>query len=219
MKFRLTYEGVLRSTQGEARPHQTEPLAAHKHHIRREIHKQLKELWRTEPFLSTHKVSRADAQSRPVSDEDSYWGTDPKEQLPWDMAIADLYKENGYRFVPLVRDAAHLLCSLDILFLRRDTPGSIIHAGDIDNRIKTVIDALRKPHNPNELKGNETPAEGEDPFYCLLEDDRQVSHLSVETDRLLDPPAPKNTDASMVRLVITVNVRPYYNTLLNLMFA
>jgi len=160
MKFRLTYEGELRSTQGEARPHQTEPLAAHKHRIRREFHQQMKELWRTEPFLSTHKVSQADMKSRPVADEGSYWGSDPKEQRPWDLAIADLYRENGYRFVPLVRDEVSLLCSLDILFLRRDPPGSIIHAGDIDNRIKTVIDALRKPHNTNELAGNEARQKG-----------------------------------------------------------
>ena len=219
MKFRLTYEGELRATQGEARPHQTEPMAAHKHKIRRAFHWQMKELWRTEPFLSTYQVSRADMKSRPVSDEGSYWGSDPNEQKPWDQAIAELYKENGYRFVPLVRDEISLLCALDILFLRRDMPGAVIHAGDIDNRVKTVIDALRKPHNANELAGNEVPGEGEDPFYCLLEDDKQVSHLSVETDRLLDPPLPGNADASMARLVITVTVRPYYNTLLNLSFA
>lgn len=214
MKFRLTYHGELR-----AAAHHTDPKAAHKHRIRREFHQQMKELWRTEPFLSTHKVSRADMKSRRVSDGGSHWGDDPEEKRRWDLAIADTYRQNGYRFVPLVRDEASLLCSLDVLFLRHDMPGSVIHEGAIDNRIKTVIDALRKPHNASELAGNEVPAEGEDPFYCLLEDDKQMSHLSVETDRLLDPPTGKNADASLAHLVITVTVRPYYNTLLNLSFA
>jgi hypothetical protein len=78
------------------------------------------------------------------------------------------------------------------LFLRRDIPGSAIGAGDLDNRIKTLIDTLRRPLNANKARGNEMPAEGEDPFYCLLEDDRLVSHLEVETDTLLDTPTGDN---------------------------
>ena len=64
-----------------------------------------------------------------------------------------------------------LLCSLNILFLRRDIPGSALSAGDIDNRIKTVIDALRRPRHANELAYHATPAADEDPFFRLLEDD------------------------------------------------
>lgn len=78
--------------------------------------------------------------------------------------VADLYRQNGYRFVPLVREDWSLMCSISILFLRRDFPGSVIQAGDIDNRIKTIIDALRIPKHAQELVGNETPLEGEDPF-------------------------------------------------------
>jgi hypothetical protein len=122
--------------------------------------------------------------------------------------------------LPLVIDKFALACSLDILFLRKDAPGSALDAGDIDNRIKTVIDALRPPKKPNEFIGDEmkqiVPEDDQDPFYCLLEDDKQVSHFSVETDRLLDPP---NADASNVRLIITVELRPYYTTMFNLSFA
>jgi hypothetical protein len=88
--------------------------------------------------------------------------------------------------------------------------------GDIDNRLKTIIDALRLPGNAKELVGYETPAEGEDPFYCLLEDDKQVTQLSVETDTLLDP---LKNDKFFVRLVITVDIHPYYVTMFNLSFA
>jgi hypothetical protein len=109
---------------------------------------------------------------------------------------------------------------LQILFLRRDAPGSVIIAGDLDNRIKTLIDALRRPLNANELRGNETPGEGEDPFYCLLEDDKLVSHLEVETDTILDPPKNNSPEElRRVRTVITVEIKPYYVTLFNLSFA
>ena len=134
--------------------------------------------------------------------------------------IADRYNEFGYRFVPLVREEISLLCSLHILFLRRDgRPGSVIQGGDIDNRIKTLIDGLRRPRNGSELVGHETPAPGEDPFYVLMEDDNQVSHLEVETDVLLDPPTDTEADARKVRLVVTVELRPYDITLFNLSFA
>ena len=91
--------------------------------------------------------------------------------------MARLYNEYGYRFVPLVRDSWSLLCSLEILFLRRDASDlSVITAGDIDNRVKTIIDTLRRPRNQTELVGSDkAPREGEDPFFVPLEDDKQVS--------------------------------------------
>jgi hypothetical protein len=122
--------------------------------------------------------------------------------------------------VPLVREEYSLLCSLNILFLRRDIPGSVVSAGDLDNRIKTLIDSLRRPQNKNELRGNEAPGDGEDPFYCLLEDDRLVSQLEVETDTLLDPPRGNTqADRRQVRLTITVDLKPYNVTLFNLSFS
>ena len=82
-----------------------------------------------------------------------------------------------------------------------------------------MIDALRRPRHPNELVGNEKPAEAEDPFFCLMEDDSQVSHLAVETDALLEPSAGSKTDAQLAHLVITVDVKPYYATNFNLSFS
>jgi hypothetical protein len=115
-----------------------------------------------------------------------------------------------------VREQLFLTCSLDILFLRRDTPGgAITPAGDIDNRIKTVIDALRRPRYQAELAENETPGEGEDPFFCLMEDDSQVDKFSVATDALLDP----TKDNQQAMVVIAVEVRPYHTTTFNLSFG
>jgi hypothetical protein len=77
----------------------------------------------------------------------------------------------NYQFVPLVREQLSLLCSLDILFLRPDVPGKAIQSsGDIDNRLKTLFDALRMPQNDTELGPYASPGEGEEPFYCLLEE-------------------------------------------------
>jgi hypothetical protein len=174
-------------------------------------------------FLSEHIVDAHWASKSAVPANQvglaAVWGGGPEPQrLPMSEAIANAYRENGYRFVPLVREEFELLCSLDILFLRRDFSAGVVSAGDLDNRIKTLIDALRKPHNANELRGNETPGPGEDPFFCLLEDDDLVTALSVETDILLDPP---NGDAgqSQVKIVISVELKPNNVTMFNLSFA
>jgi len=52
----------------------------------------------------------------------------------------------------------------------------------------------------------------------LLEDDNQVSGLSVETDTLLDPPSSLTGDKD-VKLLITVNIRPYDVDMFNLSFT
>jgi hypothetical protein len=221
MRFRLTYEGELRPTQGEAREQQANPLAAHKHSIRRQFHRQLQQLWATSKFLTECRVApQLYAAPRSISDDSWYWPADPDEKIPYVDAVASNYHQFGYRFVPLVREQIFLACSLDILFLRRDMPGgAITSAGDIDNRIKTLIDALRRPKYAQELVGNETPGDGEDPFFCLMEDDSQVGRFSVETDVLLDPLIGNDVDQRRAKVVVTVEVKPYYSTPFNLSFA
>jgi hypothetical protein len=120
--------------------------------------------------------------------------------------MANNYSRCGYRFVPLICKAEGLACALDILFLRRDNPGDlIISGGDIDNRIKTLFDALRMPQECQELTGF-SPEEGENPFFCLLEDDALITHVSINTDRLLTPLRGENS-LSEVHLVIHVKIK------------
>jgi hypothetical protein len=52
------------------------------------------------------------------------------------------------------------------------------------------------------------PQEGEDPFYVLMDDDRRVNHLEVETDTALEPDPDSPANESYVRLVISVEIRP-----------
>ena len=224
MKFRLTYNGELRPTQREPIDNQRNPLAAHKHQVRRRFHKQLKHLWATDRFLSRYQISPENPNigtNRKAAADSMYamWAPSEDELKPLVDVVAARHAKLGYRFVPLVTEYFDLLCSLHILFLRHDVPGSAIQAGDIDNRIKTLIDALRIPNNQAELVGDDaSPRDDEDPFFCLLQDDNQVSGFSVETDTLLEPPDGGSDDRN-VKIVVTVELRPYFATPFNLSFV
>src|SRR6185437_9442927 len=98
-----------------------------------------------------------------------------------------------------------MVAELSITFLRPEPPGSLVtQGGDIDNRLKTLFDALRMPKDISELPPGDAPAEGETPFFCLLEDDNLITKIAVNTDRLLKPP-PK---PSHVVLLIHVTTKP-----------
>jgi hypothetical protein len=100
-------------------------------------------------------------------------------------------------FVPLVRESYALGCSLSILFMRNEPVGRVYHGGDLDNRIKTLLDALTIP------QANQVCADTEREMHVLLEDDSRVTGVSVDTCQLLsNPDKPKNE----VRLVIGVTV-------------
>lgn len=94
------------------------------------------------------------------------------------------FHRGSHNFVPLVREQEDTYCSLNILFLRRDHPGKIVSGGgDLDNRLKTLMDALRVPDTAAGLP--DVPEEGFDPIFCLLQDDAQITALQVVTDRIL----------------------------------
>jgi len=58
-----------------------------------------------------------------------------------------------------------------------------------------------------EIHEDEKPSDDETPFFTLLDDDKVVSKLSVETDMLYSPTgAAKEVDS---RLVIKVKAKPY----------
>ena len=221
MRFRLTYSGPLLSSN----PAAPEKRIEHKHDIRRKIHPQLRELWRTSRPL-------ADKTIRP---DPAYWGVlppnaesifadmAPKVDIPYSEALARCYEHCGYRYVPLVRKEIDLTCAVRVLVLRRDIPGAVLPGRDIDNRIKTLIDALTMPapqQGPPMKNGAPLlPDVEEDPFYVLLDDDRRISHLEVETDTALEVSDVNPSDESFVRLVATIEIRPTRMTIFNLDFA
>jgi hypothetical protein len=185
MEFRLLYKGPLRSAQSKN-------CVAEKHRLRKHFHRQLKEQWAKEPILLRHVTERF--VPWPANEGETFKGTPPDWMMlhpsqPGGRAfieiIADEYQRCGFRFVPLARKKNGFTCALDILFLRRGHPGDLIVSGDLDNRLKTLIDSLKIPRECSEVKS--TPEAGEDPFFCLMEDDSLITKLHVTTDRLLTP--------------------------------
>ena len=114
-----------------------------------------------------------------------------------------------FNFTPMVwylKGTLH--CSLDILFLRRDVRGSASSsAGDIDNRLKTLLDALTIP-SKQQLPNGVTPRQDQEPFYCLFEDDCLVTHLSVEMDQWLAPQEGGGSKSREALVIVNVNVEP-----------
>lgn len=166
------------------------------------FHTQLKRLWESDAFLSGEYDTKGFG-----------WQGEGKAQLS--ELVARQYPMFGRRWVPLVIEDFNLSCSLRILFLRREPPGSVIKTGDIDNRVKTLFDALRMPQNLSEVFENDQPEPGEDPMFVLLRDDDLITHLEIETDMLWEPPTEAKGGADHVRVVIDVNLRPsrvsYFN--------
>ncbi len=213
MKLILTYEGDLPSLQNKKGKRGNERL----HAIRQQFHPQLKEHWATSTFLNEWKMWPSDFERQNSLTPSSISRNSAGDKyVPVTELVPEAHKVSGLRFIPLVRKGWFLNCSLDILFLRRDPPGSVINHGDIDNRIKTLIDALRMP-DTNQLSDGIEPGSDEDPFYVLMEDDELLTQLNVETQRLLTPAT--SSDDKSVKLIIRVDVSPYRITMDNLSFG
>lgn len=228
MRFRLTYDGPLLSSQpthltdkcGNPTP---DKRGEHKHRIRQHFHHQLKEQWATNKFLRFARYSASDASLFPEAA--LQWPFDKNKMYPLKELLSECYthhKDVGYKYVPLVWVDMSLACSLRILCLRKDHDDAVLPGRDIDNRMKTLVDALRMPslgQGPPMRDGNVLPpSDDEKPFFVLLDDDRRITHLEVETDADLAP-APAGTDESYVRMVITVDVRPTTFLMDNLSFS
>ncbi len=196
MRFRLTYDGMLRSSSND-------PRLEEKWSIRKHLQPQLAELWDTHPALQGHAMG----YGGPLTIDMTTLDPDVPIRLQQNKERLQGYRAtvagHPHTFLPLVRSELLLTCSLDILFLRKDSPGSVVQAGDLDNRLTTLFDGLRMPRDKNEMASVETL--GANPFHCLLEDDKLVTSLTVRTDRLLSRP---NADKNEVRLIMDVIVSP-----------
>lgn len=101
----------------------------------------------------------------------------------------------------LVSEGNDLLAELDITILRPAIPGALInHGGDLDNRLKTLLDALRIPDS-GELSSDWTPHEDEVPFHCLLSDDKLVTSIAIRSDRLLEPASGAHPEQEVLAIV------------------
>jgi len=198
MEFRLLYDGELAGNSAKARD---------KHAIRKQLHPQLRRLWNTEIRLRQYAahVGLMSSVSVPI--------TDKSEEERAEIGLAAIgknFSRAGYELVPLVTAELALRCALDILLLRpSEGKKTIFEGGDMDNQIKTLFDGLKIPQNANDLGGN-VPGPDENPFFCLLEDDRLISEVRVVTDQLLVRPhqvAIRQTDVFAV-IYVKLNHNP-----------
>lgn len=188
MEFRLTWAGNLIAHPSDRRKLPERSLKVHG--IRKAFHPQLAKLRNTHPAMK-----KEHGNFFVVASEHGQ----------------EVFDREGFQWLPIVTRANGLICKLEILLLRNANPGDVL--ADIDNRLKTIFDALRMPSGPDELgagtsKGKQVPDETETPFCVLLEDDSLITHVAVTTDRLLEeiPGSPEDTAA---RLLINVTIRPY----------
>ncbi len=161
MNFTLYYRGQLKSNGN----------TEEKHTLRKHFHPPLKQLWDQPPLSNFSSFCES---SRDITD------------------FSITHRVGDFRFTPLVCTGLHLVARLDITLLRPEAPGSLIKSGgDIDNRLKTLLDSLKIPKEPSELPKHLHPDPNENPFFCLLEDDNLVTEIAVRTRQLLEPAVAK----------------------------
>lgn len=189
-EFTLYYRGPLKANAGPTE----------KHAIRVCLHAQLRDLWEHKP-LSGMKAKLLDASRSP-------------EVPPGGNNL--LFGVGGHQFGCIVSSRLNATAALDITLIRPEAPGSLLaQSGDIDSRLKTLLDALTIPPHPNALPPGFSPTPDQKPFFCLLQDDGLVTSLAVRTHRWLNPDA---VSRSEVVLVIPVETEIHTTTFENIDF-
>lgn len=163
--------------------------AREKHRIREIFHQQLKNLWNYPPL-----------------EEEKQWITLPSDHQHKEPSIKQV---DGHYFANLICKSKGMFCELDFLILKPDRPISAF--GDIDNKLKTILDALRYPNVPQEIPADWLQEGSQNPLICLLEDDELVTKINVNVDKLLHSNQPGE-----VIMIITVKVKGNLSRMENL---
>lgn len=171
MDFTLRYSGTIPSHN-----------ATKTHEIRCVFHEQLDDYWSRDTRLAKVKredIRRSQQTSRAVHDVRA-----DGEHLQKHVAARYYFHElSGVRFVPLVTTWRYLRCDVHVRIYRYEgskaVRGGVLDLnGDIDSKAKSLLDALRMPRDENDARVVK-PHEGL--FFCVLEDDRLVTKLTIET--------------------------------------
>ena len=187
--FTLTYDGPLLAS-GNDPPVQSMSKLDNIWAIRNRFESQMVRVYQTHPTLTSN------------------WSAAQRVRVP--------IVRNGINFCALVRPWLGLGCELDIKMLVNHEPGSVVtQAGDLDNRIKTLFDALRVPKD-NEFRGRKVELSDGHVFPCLLEDDSAITKLSIISERWLDS---ANRAENEVHLLIAVRVVVLKPNQINEVFA
>jgi hypothetical protein len=213
MKFTLTYDGSLPASANR-------PKNQAKWDIRQQLHPQLVDLWASHPalrFVDENRYFPKTGGGFLIQAHHDHPGpiTPPPGLQSQGKGVLDLcepVEKHGAWFRPLVRSSYALHCGLKITFLRQEPPGKLYQAGDLDGRMKTLLDALAMPQHCEQVLGSAAPSS---PIYCLMEDDALVSGLQIESERLLTD---KTNPPDWVRLNIEVDIRVKQATIYNQSF-
>jgi hypothetical protein len=185
MRFMLHYRGPLRSNGN----------SEHKHELRRHFHVQLKRLWEQKPLAEMPK-----------------WLQDPRDPSEYNF----LRPIGQLVFAPLVTEEANAVVELNLTMLRPEQPGGLLtQGGDIDNRLKSLFDALSMPRHENALPRQQGSLVSERPLFCLVEDDNLVTSVAVRTEQLLEDV----DDKSIVDISIAVRTRVTRSSFDNAIFS
>ena len=162
MEFVLHYAGDLKSGQSKK-------ISQHKHNLRKHFHKQLLLLTERDPVAQWDIITELPCNS--PNREGKYF-----------------FQRDSFTFLPLVNKKLGGYAEISVKMLRPEKPGNLLsETADIDNRLKTLFDALQVPDD-NQLPSSASPDVEEQPYFiCLLEDDRLVTRVEVQAFRLLDP--------------------------------
>lgn len=201
MEFTLRHSGVIRSY-----------TKAHVHEIRKVFEGQLADLWSRD--LRLKSVDPANIRSFVRStrfrcdvrqqEKGETVGTQPE-------SIHGYHEVRGIRFVPLVTCWRYLRAEVSIRLHRYEgdlhTGGVLYHSGDLDNKCKVLLDALRMPMGSRDLPA--TAAHDRPVFFCVLEDDRLVSKITLEVRNRLGP-RPERRKMTTLDVDIDIRIVPIH---------
>ena len=130
---------------------------------------------------------------------------DPPQQVFLLSDVKERVTVGKFIYQPIICKRNKLKCKIDLVISSRDPFGSVIQNADIDNRLKTLFDALRSPHSIDELPQDDMPKQDEDLFWVLLQDDSLITDLSVKSETLYTP-LKTNESKTDIELDIVVSV-------------
>jgi hypothetical protein len=201
MRFTLHYEGIVPSGNS-AKPQD-------KHMLREVFHEQIKNIWSVPPLLHCSGYLQKDV---PMYQR---YSNEPNPEVIDLGYLPDLVTEvGGIRFASIAHPALALLAELSFTFhfphnLFRPIPSAT--STDIDNRLKTLLDALSVPRFTDQLPKGWTPTADQVPLHCLLFNDDRVVSLSARVE-----PCFRRLNEGSVLISIGVILRPKFGCLANL---
>lgn len=183
MRFTLVFEGDLPPKANSTQ----------KWGIRRALEPQLRALWQSSQLEGLERFQNP-------------------TYLPSDCYVGR--KIGSLEFIPLISPKLDLRVELKIILLSASLPGGLVNrSGDLDNRMKTLLDALSVP-TPQQLVP-EGSHESDGRVFCLLDDDRLIIKLDVSNDRLLT----EQQESRRALAIITVRPIAFRATMANIGFT